>query len=83
MQYRDIGKILTVLPQVNSKGLVNLQIRQEVSAVAAQAFGNTNSPSFTTREAETTLVVQDGDTVIIGGIIDDSISSSADRRART
>src|SRR4030095_15608168 len=73
VQYRDVGKILTVLPQVNSKGLVNLQVRQEVSAVLQQVFGNTNSPSFSTREAETTLVVQDGGTVIIGGIIDDQI----------
>ena len=72
VQYRDVGKILTVLPQVNSKGLVNLQVRQEVSAVQPhESFGNTNSPSFNTREAETTLVVQDGGTVIIGGIIDD------------
>jgi general secretion pathway protein D len=74
IQYRDTGKILTVLPQVNSKGLVNLQIRQEVSAVAAASFGSTNSPSFSTREAETTLVVQDGNTVLIGGIIDDQIN---------
>src|SRR5205823_5198957 len=42
IQYRDTGKILTILPQVNSKGLVNMQIRQEVSAVGATAFGNTN-----------------------------------------
>jgi general secretion pathway protein D len=76
VQYRDTGKILTILPQVNSKGLVNMQIRQEVSAVieGAAAFGNTNSPAFSTREAETTVVVQDGETVLIGGIIDDSIS---------
>ncbi|MCW5892309.1 MAG: hypothetical protein KIT14_17445, partial [bacterium] len=74
IQYRDTGKILTVLPQVNSKGLVNLQIRQEVSAVASPSFGATNSPSFSTREAETTLVVQDGNTVLIGGIIDDTLS---------
>jgi general secretion pathway protein D len=74
VQYRDVGKILTVLPQVNSKGLVNLQVRQEVSSVASETFGNTNSPSFNTREAETTLVVQDGATVIIGGIIDDLIA---------
>src|SRR5262249_29791513 len=69
VQYRDTGKILTVLPQVNSKGLVNMQIRQEVSDVqpGEQSFGNTNSPAFVTREAETTLVVQDGETVIIGG----------------
>ncbi len=76
VQYRDVGKILTVLPQVNSKGLVNLQIRQEVSSVSQQAFGATNSPSFLTREAETTLVVQDGATVIIGGIIDDAINTT-------
>jgi general secretion pathway protein D len=82
VQYRDTGKILTVLPQVNSQGLVNLQIRQEVSAVLETAsgtvtsFGNTNSPAFSTREAETTAVVQDGETLIIGGIMDDSISHS-------
>jgi general secretion pathway protein D len=76
VQYRDTGKILTILPQVNSKGLVNLQIRQEVSAVGQESFGTTNSPSFSTREAETTAVVQDGETVLIGGIIDDTISHS-------
>jgi general secretion pathway protein D len=74
VQYRDTGKILTVLPQVNSQGLVNLQIRQEVSAVLATSFGNTGSPSFSTREAETTVVVQDGEGVLIGGIIDDAIT---------
>src|SRR5439155_21506689 len=79
VQYRDTGKILTILPQVNSKGLVNLQIRQEVSAVLETAQGTTqtfgtNSPAFSTREAETTVVVQDGDSVLIGGSIDDSIS---------
>jgi general secretion pathway protein D len=78
VQYRDTGKILTVLPQVNSKGLVNMQIRQEVSSVSTDAttaaFNHTNSPVFNTREAETTVVVQDGEGVIIGGIIDDQIS---------
>ena len=74
VQYRDTGKILSVLPQVNSKGLVNLEIRQEVSDVGDEAFGATGSPSFTTREVNTTLVVQNGETVLIGGIIDDRIS---------
>jgi general secretion pathway protein D len=74
VQYRDTGNILTILPQVNSKGLVNMEIRQEVSAVGSPTFGSTNSPSFTTREAETTVVVQDGETVLIGGIITDSIT---------
>jgi general secretion pathway protein D len=51
-----------------------MQIRQEVSAVDSTSFGTTGSPSFSTREAETTVVVQDSDTVIIGGIIDDTVS---------
>jgi general secretion pathway protein D len=74
VQYRDTGKILTILPQVNSKGLVNMQLRQEVSAVSAPEFGRTGSPSFSAREAETTVVVQDGETVLIGGIIDDAVT---------
>ena len=80
VQYRDTGKILSVLPQVNSKGLVNLQIRQEVSALlettqgTVTSFGSTGSPAFSTREIDTTLVVQNGSTVLLGGIIDDSIS---------
>jgi general secretion pathway protein D len=80
VQYRDTGKILSVLPQVNSKGLVNLQIRQEVSALletrdgAVTSFGSTGSPAFSTREVDTTLVVQNGSTVLLGGIIDDAIT---------
>jgi general secretion pathway protein D len=76
IQYRDTGKILTILPQVNSAGLVNMEIRQEVSAVGTAAFGDTNSPSFITREAETTVVVQNGESVLIGGIIDDNVTRS-------
>ena len=73
VQYRDTGRILTILPQVNSAGLVNLEIRQEVSAVGSEEFGRTNSPSFVSREAETTVVVQDGESILLGGIIDDQM----------
>ncbi|NOT53064.1 MAG: hypothetical protein HOP18_00520, partial [Deltaproteobacteria bacterium] len=74
VQYRDTGKILTILPQINSAGLVNMEITQEVSAVRSPEFGATNSPSFSSRQAETTVVVQDGQSVLIGGIIDDQMS---------
>lgn len=76
VQYRDTGKILTILPQINSAGLVNMEITQEVSAVGSPSFGDTNSPSFTSRQAETTVVVQDGQSVLIGGIIDDQMARS-------
>jgi general secretion pathway protein D len=72
IQYRNTGRIVTIIPQVNSKGLVNLQCLIEVSqrGVPVQLGGSDQSfPSFDLRQAETTAVVQDGDTLAIGGII--------------
>jgi len=76
IQYRDTGAILTILPQVNSAGLVNMEIRQEVSDVANATVETTStqtSPTFFNREAETTVVVQDGESVLLGGIITDRL----------
>ena len=73
VQYRNTGRIVTIIPQVNSQGLVNLQILAEVSQRGAQVFvGQDSFPAFDTRQAETTAVVQDGDTLAIGGIIADN-----------
>ena len=77
IQYRNTGRIVTVIPQVNSKGLVNLQILAEVSQRGGDVqVGSDKFPSFDTRQAETTAVVQDGDTLVIGGIITDRKSRS-------
>ena len=87
IQYRNTGRIVTIIPQVNSQGLVHLQTKIEVSergadvqigtASSAVTSSTTNTfPSFTTRDAETTAVVQDGETLVIGGII-------AERKARS
>jgi flagellar motility protein MotE (MotC chaperone) len=68
---------VTIIPQVNSLGLVNLQILAEVSQRGANvAVGPNTFPSFDIRQAETTAVVQDGETLVIGGIITDSKSRS-------
>lgn len=70
VQYKDIGIILKVKPQVNESGLVSLEISQEVSSlgenvtIAGQAFASINKT-----EATTNLVAQDGETIIIGGLI--------------
>jgi general secretion pathway protein D len=71
IQYRNTGRILTILPQVNSKGLVNLQIKAEVSARGDDvSFGSGETfPAFNTQDAETTAIVQDGETLVIGGLI--------------
>lgn len=71
IQYRNTGRILTIIPQVNSKGLVNLQIKAEVSQRGEDVpFGSGETfPSFNTQDAETTAVVHDGETLVIGGLI--------------
>jgi cell division septation protein DedD len=74
IQYRNTGRILTIIPQVNSQGLVNLQVKAEVSARGENvAFGTGENastfPSFETQDAETTAVVHDGETLVIGGLI--------------
>ena len=77
IQFRNTGRILTIIPQVNAKGLVNLQIKAEVSERGANVtVGEQSFPSFSTRDAETTAVVQDGETLVIGGIISDRKSRS-------
>ena len=70
IQYRNTGRIVTIIPQVNSQGLVNLQILTEVSQRGGLVqVGPDRFPSFDLRQAETSAVVQDGDTLAIGGII--------------
>lgn len=77
IQYRSTGRILTIIPQVNSQGLVHLQIKAEVSQRGVDVkVGQDSFPSFDTRDAETTAVVQDGETLVIGGIITDRKSRS-------
>ena len=74
IQFRNVGRILTVVPQINSEGLVNLQVRVEVSDVGERVMvGRQSFDAFNVRDAETTAVLQDGQTLVIGGIITDNI----------
>jgi len=75
IQYRNTGRIVTIVPQVNSQGLVNLQILAEVSQRGLNVTVGTDSfPAFDIRQAETTAVVQNSETLVIGGIIADNRS---------
>lgn len=69
VEYRDTGIILKVTPHINDKGLVSLEVSQEVSQQSEKAATGTENPIFLKRSAETTMVVQNGQTVIIGGLI--------------
>ncbi len=68
VQYRDVGTSLRLRPTINADGYVDLQVIQEVSSATDELqFG---APVISTREASTHLFVQDGQTVVIGGLAD-------------
>ncbi len=69
IEYRDTGILLTVTPRINDKGLVAMEVNQEVSDISEQRIEGINSPIILKRQAETSLVVQDGRTIVIGGLI--------------
>jgi general secretion pathway protein D len=69
IQYRDTGIILTVTPHINDQGLVKLEVNQEVSNIADNTVKGIDSPIFSKRVATTTLTVQNGQSIIIGGLI--------------
>ena len=69
VQYRNTGILLKVTPHINDKGLVRMQISQEVSELADRQVEGISSPVFNKRKADTVLAVQDGQTIVIGGLI--------------
>jgi type II secretory pathway component GspD/PulD (secretin) len=70
VQYKDIGIILKVKPQVNESGLVSLELSQEISSLGENTvIAGQQYSSITKTEAKTNLVAQDGQTIIIGGLI--------------
>ena len=73
--YQPTGVLLQVTPRVNNDGQVTMDISQEVSSVATGTTTNgLNSPTFNDRVVKTRVVVQDGQTVGIAGLISDNIS---------
>ncbi|MGO9139482.1 MAG: hypothetical protein ACLQBC_17690 [Syntrophales bacterium] len=69
IQYQDIGIILKVKPQINDSGLVAMEISQEVSTYTTQLIGTGQQVVINKTMAATNLVVQDGQTIVIGGLI--------------
>lgn len=69
VQYLDTGVILAVTPRINAGGLVNLDIVQEVSTATTTTTSGLNSPTISRRSAQTSLSVQSGETIVMGGLI--------------
>jgi type II secretory pathway component GspD/PulD (secretin) len=68
VQYRDVGTRLTITPTINDDGYVNLAVTQEVSAATTET--QFDAPVISTREAQTQLLARDGQTIVLGGLVD-------------
>jgi general secretion pathway protein D len=69
IDYRDTGVILSILPRIGSNGRVILDIEQEVSTVAETTSSGIDSPTIRQRKIKTYVVVENGGTLALGGII--------------
>jgi general secretion pathway protein D len=71
VDYRDTGVILKVTPRVNDGGLVLMDISQEVSDVVNPGTAAIQSPTISERKVASSIAIQDGQTVALGGLITD------------
>jgi general secretion pathway protein D len=75
IQYRPTGIELYITPQINEDGVVNLIIRQVLSSVDTGGSGINGNPVFNNQEISTTVVVRNGENVVLGGLIQNANES--------
>ena len=74
IQRQDVGITLTVTPSLAGEGTVRLELEQEASAVQAAADGiNAVDLITSTRSIKTTVLADDGETIVLGGLIQDDV----------
>ena len=70
IQYRETGVTLTVTPRVNAGGLVTMDVEQEVSNAVVTNSSGLDAPTIQQRTITTSVAVQSGDTIVLGGLIE-------------
>jgi general secretion pathway protein D len=82
IEYRDIGLILNVTPQINPDNRVTLDVSQELSALTGRTVAiseQLDAQVIAKRLAETRIAIKDGQTIVIGGLMEDK-NTSTDRK---
>ncbi len=72
-EYRDVGVTLNITPQISQERFVRLKISEEVSQVIEEE-STAGLPTTLKRVAKTTVIVKDGNTLVIGGLIDKTLT---------
>ncbi|MEE9455323.1 MAG: type II secretion system secretin GspD [Paracoccaceae bacterium] len=79
ISFRDTGIILKVRPRISSAGRVILEIEQEVSSVNKTTTSGIDSPTISQRKISTKVVVDDGTTLALGGLIQEGRTNTRDQ----
>ncbi|NCO32857.1 MAG: BON domain-containing protein [Armatimonadetes bacterium] len=82
VQFRQFGIILTVLPEATTNGQIVMQLRVEVSSPDFSNAVNISGsviPGFKLRQANSSLMVDDGDTLVIGGLLSEEVSKNVNK----
>ena len=79
VQRQNVGITLEVRPQINAGGTIKLDLRQEVSSISGTVSSSNPEIILNKREIETTITVDDGEIVGIGGLLDDNDRRTLER----
>jgi general secretion pathway protein D len=76
IERKDVGVTLRIKPQIGENGSVRMTIFQESSSVVKGSQSNTSGPTTQKRSIDSTVVVDDGQIIVLGGLIEDQFNTS-------
>lgn len=76
---KDVGLMLKIKPQISAGSIIRLKIYQEVSSVDQTTINNPAGPTTNKRSIDSTVVVDDGKIIVLGGLIQDSVSDNVSK----
>ncbi len=79
IERKDVGLTLRVKPQISENGTIKMTIYQEVSSVQPQSVNSSTGLITNKRSIESTVLVDDGKIVVLGGLLQDEFASNQDK----
>jgi general secretion pathway protein D len=77
--YRNTGIVLSITPRIGDRGRIMLDVEQEASDVVRTESSNIDSPTIQQRRIRTTVAVNDGEAIVLGGLIQDRADNKRDQ----
>jgi general secretion pathway protein D len=79
VERKDVGLTLRVRPTINENGTVKMTIFQEISTVAGNTINNPNGPTTNKRAIESSVLVEDGGLIMLGGLLSDDYRNTIEK----